>query len=73
MPLQAVIIERVILSALITLVAAIASSPIGSSINGFSSLEKMTPLAELEGFWVDQAFSPADYTLTQIHPINAQD
>lgn len=69
MPLQAVIIERIILSALITLVAAIASCPFASSINGFGSPESITPLAELEGFFLDEPLNRADYTLTQTHQV----
>lgn len=73
MPLQAVIIERVILSALITLVAAIAACPFGSSITGFGSLEQITPLAQLEGLELDQPLDQAKYTLSQIQQMNIQD
>ena len=61
MLLQAVIMERIILSALITLVVAIASCPFSSSINGFGFLERITPLAELEGLFLDEPLNRADY------------
>jgi hypothetical protein len=73
MPLQAVIIERIILSTLITLIAAIAACPFGSSITGFGSLEKMTPLAQLEGLGLDQPLNQASYTLSQMQQMNTQD
>jgi hypothetical protein len=73
MPLQAVIIERIILSALITVVAAIAACPFGSSITGFGSLEQITPLAQLEGLGSDEPVEQANYTLSQIQQMNIQD
>lgn len=72
MPLQAVIIERVILSGLITLVAAIATSQNGSSIDGFSFLSKMTPFSELEGIALEQSLDQTDYAMSQNYIINTQ-
>ncbi|MGB3533894.1 MAG: hypothetical protein WBA13_10300 [Microcoleaceae cyanobacterium] len=67
MGLQAVIVERLILSILITIVAAIATSPIGSSINGLSRIKSITPLAELEGVASNRPVDPTDYTLSIHH------
>jgi hypothetical protein len=72
MRLQAVIIERIILSGLITLVVAIATHHNGSSINGLSFLSNITPLASLENIEFDQSLYQTDYTLSQNPVINSR-
>ncbi|MGB3404021.1 MAG: hypothetical protein WBA77_15155 [Microcoleaceae cyanobacterium] len=72
MRLQGVIVERVILSGLITLVVAIATHHNASSIHGFSFLSHITPLAELEGIELDRDLYQTDYTLSQSPVINTR-
>ena len=68
MALRAVILERIVLSALLTLAAAMMKQPIltDSAPNlGLKAIHKINPVAVLEANWQEENVTHPSYTLTQ--------